>query len=710
MIPRSYQKLAQICWAKLQTAGVIVIAQVALTHANEDTPTEAFRIYRSPEISQSEWIVEVNSLDTGSNLQVKLLSEKLDQSKTRLSRLLRLFNGGGTSQVEVDRARIEVDHFANQLQAQSQYRDLVQGLKEMVTDTSFVESPRQNGEGDIPEYQVRLPGLSLRSGELDLFTVSLAARPETAQSSQDYTQSRLEESLAFPHKDLFVDYFRDRLDKLSILPTARPTELERTQQHLDMVLNRQDLANHKFSKRFRQAGRAEKLEGAADSFWLFGDGAAVATPDTAISETTVAVAEQQALARHREVFAANAREMAQMRHDQLASLQSRGFSNAAELREARLALDLANLSVKKARAEQEVAKRELDQIRAAGINLPETIVLPEMNGVGDGAAERWLIWLTEQPTMSASEVLRFLKLVESRFLLAANTRIAQREYASEKNRLDRIRRIASVREIELQMQQSRLNQAIALFARATDEETLAILKLRQWAQRIQHPPTTTAAAASPEALEAVIKAGKAVNEAKLSVANLELEQMRTQHQYDSDYHQRILDLQRRGAATSYEVERARNQMQSSKGQSFTALKELARVKQEAIFVKTLFESGSMTYDEKGLHITRFMPEAIAELEKLTILKDGVDDGKVMTCEAELADAKSRIAELNRLINFGTASPVELERVTIQRQMIENQLSIEKSKASTLVHAIKLVKSLEYQPETQKTLPTIQNPL
>lgn len=683
-----------------------------------------FQVYRSGEISDIDTVREIESLETISAIELKILEGRQRQTLQRRDRIKNLYDRGQTSRISMDSAAMDLQDINDQVDSLTNFRMLLNSLLSGFGENSFIESPagRQN---PVPEFQVRLPGLTLRNGGVDLFTARLKAGADTTFATKKYTATKLKAEFAPPHKKIVHDFYGGRHTNLSNLSSARQTELDRSRFYLSTVNHLQLLANHRFAARWRKGQRIESYSGyvndpgngaqqqpekiysgSSDSFWLFGDGDAVAKFSGTISTSDMHFAERKASSTHTVTRARANVQSLQLRHNRLLGLQKNGFSNRAELRESQLGLNLAKLNLKKAEAEQVVANREFEQIKSAAAVVTafaEPTPVPEENGIGKNSDEAWLKWIENGPTPDSDDLLRLLELIKDRFLSATEKSILERRSQYENERLAKYQGISSVYAVELEIQRDRLTDYQTRHARALEQENLSVLKIQQWARNILQQTQTPLPAPPGEVMEKIVLAGKAVNEAKAAVAKIEIRKKELRHKYDVDYLERLQQLRQSGSANSYEVAKAENQMLRSNGSLYSEVRNLAVINQEAKFLDAIYASGSMTFDENGLTISRFMPEAVKELEKLAILKDSVDEGLLLQYEARLADSKNQIAELNRLIKSGHASPVELEFADIRKKQIENNLASEKARARALPYALALIQSLEFKPAEKQDL-------
>lgn len=686
---------------------------------SKGSETKDLLIYHSPEISAPEVLNEIESLGTISAIETEILSARSSQSIEKYARIRTLYQGGYAPEYYLNLAKLDADNARNHYQSEKNFRDLIKKLSSNLTIDNFIEGPVVNDQ-EQQEFQVRIPGLTLRSGGVDLFTVRMKAKPETTWLTKRYTAVRLIEDLAAPHKSIFQDYFSDHLNTLYTLPSSRETELERSRYYVSTIKHRQLLANHEFAKRWRQGQRIEQYSshladltsgaiveapartfaGSQESFWLFGDGQAVANPTANLSTSDIHYIERKAKSTHAESRAISELQTIQRRYDRLNELLREGVTNQAEIRETKLALDLAKLELEKAKAEQTVARKELEQILISttlGDEFSNPVTIPN-NSNNDS----WLTWLKDRPTSHAHELLHFLELLKKRYQAGAAAVASRSKLNYEEERMAMYRKIPSVYRVELETQGDRVNIAQTDHANALENENLTVMQIQQWARRIERN-SDSGNPHSPEILSRIMEAGKAVNQAKTDVAEIEVKQRKRKYEYDIDYLRRLRKVRQKGAANQYEIARAENKVLSSKGLLYTSLKDLAIVKQQAKFINVLYQSGSMNYDERGLEISRFMPEAGAELEKLAILKDSVDEGKILQYKAELADTNNRINELKRLIRTGHASPVEETRVSVKQKQIENRLAKEKARGKALKYSLALIKSLEFEPDAHQEI-------
>lgn len=680
-------------------------------------------VFRSAEIEDEEALREIKGQKEIHDIEVALFRERLKQAERRAERMKRLHRAGGTSKFESDLAGISEQDASDLVAALASHGRFLESLQSELNLESFYDGPEKDRNA-APELEVRIPGLSLRVGGTDFFTVRMKAKAEVTHANKKYTAARLKENFAPPHKSIFHDLLGGRLAKLSEISSARATELERSSFYVSMVKHLQLLTNHRFASQWRKGQRIEaynqfvesrdsmggdgpqkKFAGSQESFWLFGDGEADAQSSSPLSTSDVYFSGRKAESKYLEQQTLAKRNAAKRHYESLVALKGKGFSNDSEIRKAQLQVDLFDLELEKVKAEQEVAKSEFEQLKAAvssDSDFSKLIPLPSTDGVKGDAAKIWLDWLKAHPPVEAHELIRFNDLLKNRIQAGVEVKIAKRRNEFEMSRLSAYRRIPSVYAKELELQLDRVTEVQTGLARAMEEESLATLKLQQWAYRV-YRRDQIARPPNPEKMIAIMEAGKAVNESRVKVARIEMLQKQCQCQYDKDYLDRLREVQKKGAATRYEVALAENEFLRSQGLFYTAMKELAIVKQQAVFVEVLYRSGSMSYDENGLAITRFMPEAGEELEKLTILKDSPDKGKILEMEARLANTKLKLQELDRLVKAGHASPVEVDYATASLQQMENRIEAEKVRGAALQHALDLVRALEFEQDPNQKL-------
>ncbi|MDF1812757.1 MAG: hypothetical protein P1V20_11105 [Verrucomicrobiales bacterium] len=676
----------------------------------EPEPEEPpLRIYDSPELSMVDLVIELDSLSEESRVEIELLETNAREIGIRLSKYSELHRKGLASQLQLDRISMELLNARELIDAEKEYLSLVDSMRGRITSSTF--QYRDGAGQQSPEFHVRIPGLSIRVGDNDYFTARMKAGSGITEYLQKYSRAKVQQHMALPQRRVFRNYFEKADQALRGIPSVMNSELQRSSMQLVKIEKSTELANHRYSRQLRETRRiadfhkdvvkcendseahAPVYGGSDYGFWLLGDGKGVAQSSTSVSGVSLAVAYRKAQSTHEEIIARILWEQAMRHHQRISGLIEKGCSGKPELKKAKRDLDVAQIELDKRRALRRVAQLEYEQLAIAhfskaggNIDLPKS-----QNAAG------WLAWYQEQPTADCPEVIRFLRLAEECFTAAAEKRGGDREVGFHGKTHSLYRKIRSVREVELEKTRLNLARSSCGQVEASEEEQVALLKLVQWTQRVTGTQEQRENV-SPEAMEAIINHGREVTKAKIQVAELEYAKQKALHMFDYDYLMGLMELHRKGVATDYEFRLAHNQAKRSRGAGLSAYREFEILRNEGDFNEILFENDCVKYDEKqGLTIVRFPGQAIEELESLTILKEGIDEGRILELQADKSDLDLQLMELSRLIDRGHASLVEAERVAMQQKRVENLIALENARDIPLEKAVKLVSSLEFNP-------------
>ncbi|MDF1815594.1 MAG: hypothetical protein P1V20_25575 [Verrucomicrobiales bacterium] len=676
-----------------------------------------FRIYRSAKISIGESLNKLANLKRRADFEIELLVVKRERLRDQLHRVRRLSRMGHASAVSLKQAQLLLDEVESQIEAERNFAALLAAFQKLVILENFIDAPPDRIES-TPQFHLRIPGLSLRAGGVDFFTARMPAKSKTTLAIGKYIESRLERTLAYKHSSPSAEFFQNRHDKLEQIPGALQSELKRSRNLLNFLDAKGRAVNSDFASRIRAGRRIGRFDeyvakrehnseaqgrrsfvATPDSFWLFGDGLATAVPSSEIAVESVALVRNDAASRH-EIDLAKAKWEACNNHfRRLSALEKRGYSNGAEVKRAKLRVDIASYDAAIANARREVAARKLEQLKSATSNtayLSRPVEIPSGSKIDHKLTEEWLRWFVNGPTADIAEVFQFLNLIEAQFQAVGTHRHAEKSVEFQNAVAKKFARIRSVQPVELEKQRFLQNEAIARLNRASIDLEKANLKLQQWA-RFVHRKTTPNPAPDEKTMEQVVESGMKVIQATQKVARLKLAKAEVRNVYDRN---RLYDLMRIRAVTKLEVLNAENNVRRSSGMMMKARRDLAVSEQRAKTLRTLCGTGCLQYSENGLSILRITPEAVTELGKLASLIDGVDQGEVERIEADLADCRQRIVALNGLVAKGYASPVEVNRFVYKQKSLENELSVEQARKAVRASAEEIISSLEQEADPE----------
>lgn len=676
-------------------------------------------VFQSDAIRSEDFFVELKRIERESAHRKNILQLEEERLRRRHESVRQLSSEGFRSPIELKNLQLKLDRTTNRLSAREVYDRFLDLMIEDLEGRELDAAPASESR-EAPRIRLRLPGLSLRVGDADYFTVQMEATPEISDAVRQYATANLLTALEYPNPFPHMNYGKERLDSYANLEAALPSEVWKWQHRVDLLKEHQHLANTEFRNRWQQlrqiwqfhqhlqgwtAHRDEvtSFQGSPDSYWLFGDGHAQATPFTGISHEALEIAEQHAESRHNRIRSIAVQAQAQRQLSRVKVLVRDGYSNEAEVRNLDLTATLADLNTRILQADKEVRLRQLDQLKVATRTLrdePTPHALPGEQP--ENAPAAWFQWLADGPSLDASELLRFLPLFEAKSLARADVAMARAGLDHQ----ERIRReylkIGSLQPVEVDQIELSLSAARAELEQALEADKLSTLRIRQWTLRNRDQHQTNEEL-SPDTMAEVMMAGKEVNLARVKRAELEIEKARAILRHDRDYLKRIRAVYQKGAASQSEWVRANNQVARSEGQLASSERRVRLVRREAQILDTIFDHGGLNYTDKGLEMTYFSPELIGALRLHADLSDSADEGRLRIHSADLNDVNLRINNLDTLIADGYASPVERRWATRDKEMIENRISVEKARSKMRDYAIAVIESLETRPDREDAI-------
>ena len=672
-------------------------------------------VCQSNEIRTEDFFRELHRLDHESQHKQNLLLLQKDRLNAHLESVRKLEKGGFRSPLERQRIELEVSKNKAFLAARKEYDELLDAVIDDLDGKPLAVPPKSKFD---TSFRLRLPGLTLRQGGADYFTVKMKANSKVSEALTQYTLANMSIALDYPNKAPMQKYAQSRLDGYAKVNSARKSELDKWHYETETWKQAQYLINNQYRKRWQQLRQIWQFNrhlqgkrlheeevtfysGSNDSFWLFGDGSSRATPISQISPATIEIARQTASSRHAEVRVANAQRQIQRRKIRLQDLAKKGYANAAELRDSKLVGDLSILDAEILKADEAVKRKELEQLQVAtnGVKTDvETVVLPNKE-----TAQSWFVWMTEINDLDAADVLHCLPIVEEMFLAGAAMEMAQRHRAfTEKVRLE-YSNITSLQLIELDQLDSAVSIAEANLMQAVETKRLITSRLKQWALRYSATANTNHRV-DPDVMSAVMAVGKEVNLARVKLAELQEKRAQRLLAFDRDYRDRLARVHRKGAATSIELQKTANQVRRSEGLVLSSKRTVEIAKQKAVILEVLYQYGGLRYTGEGLEMAYFSPELMEALRQHSMIADTANPGVLQRHSADLDDVNIRIASLNKLLKKGHASPVELQWATRDKEIIKNRISLESARNKLRDRALAVIGSLGIEDKRRFEFP------
>lgn len=696
------------------TSFLILLITVFTTSAHELT------VFQSDAIRSEDFFVELKRIERESAHRKNILQLEEERLRRRHESVRQLSSEGFRSPIELKNLQLKLDRTTNRLSAREVYDRFLDLVIEDLEGRELEAAPASQSKS-VPHLRLRLPGLSLRVGEADYFTVEMEATPEISNALRQYASANLLTALEYPNRFPHLTYGKERLDSFANLESALPSEVWKWQYRVDLLEEHQRLANAQFRNRWQQlrqiwqfhqhlqgwtAHRDEvtSFQGSPDSYWLFGDGHALATPFTGISREALEIAEQQAESRHNRIRSAAVQKQIQGRLARLESLVRGGYSNGAEVRNVDLSASISGLDGRILEADAEVRRKQLDQLKVATRALrdePTSLDLPGTEQSGDAPAD-WFRWLADGPPLDASELLRFLPLFEAKTLARADVGMARAELDHHETVRRDYLQIHSIQPVEAEQLELSLSVARASLEQAREADKLSTLRIRQWTLRNRDHHRTNSEL-SPDTMAEVMMAGREVNLARIERAELEIKKAQTILRHDRDFLNRLEAVYKKGAASRTEWLRANNQVARSEGRLASSERKALLVRREARILETIYQHGGLNYTGNGLEMVYFSPELIGALRLHAELADSADEGRLRVHSADLDDVNLRIANLDTLIADGYASPVEKRWATRDKEIIENRISVEKARSRLRDYALAVIQSLESSPNGEDSI-------
>lgn len=687
------------------------------------TEARELTVFQSDTIRTEDFFAELDRIERESKHRKNILRLEEERLRRRHESVRQLTTEGFRSPVELKTIQLELDRTTNRLKAREVYDQFLGLLIEDLEGRELDSAPASESKAGS-RLRLRLPGLSLRVGDADYFTVEMEATPEISNALRQYATANLLTALQYPNQFPHMTYGRERLDSYSRLEASLPSEVWKWQHRVDLLKEHQHLANTQFRSRWQQlrqiwqfhqhlqgwtAHRDEvtSFRGSPDSYWLFGDGHARATPFTGISREALEIAEQHAKSRHDRIRSAAVQKQIQRRLARLEALTREGYSNGAEVRNLGLSASISELDSRILEADEEVRRKQLDQLKVATRAIrdePTPLDLPAAQSGNTPAA--WFQWLADGPPLDASELLRFLPLFEGKTLAWADLGMARVDLDHHENIRRDYLEIRSIQPIEAEQIELSLSVARAGLEQAREADRMSTLRIRQWALRNRDQYENNAEL-SPDTMAEVMMAGREVNLARVRRAELEIEKAQIILRHDRDYLGRLEAVYEKGAASRSEWLRANNQVARSEGRLASSERKVQLVRREARILDTIYHHGGLNYTGNGLEMVYFSPELIGALRLHAELADSADEGHLRVHSADLNDINLRISNLESLIADGYASPVEKRWATRDREIIENRISVEKARSTLRDYAMAVIQSLETSPNREDTLESNQ---
>ena len=645
----------------------------------------------TPEIRFSN---ELKSQERLSGIEVGILSIKQEQLEKRSSKMEYLKSLGLATSLQVELSKIQIENAKDRAKAETEYQklvDIIQNEADQLIDFTHEEGI----DGPVASnVQFRVPGLSLTIGGREYFTATVSIDPELEQAINDYAACRLKQEFVAPNKQVIQEYYQDRHERLQSLSFARRSEIETSQYQLVSLRQMEELANERFLnglQRYRDADVSQRLLG----FWLLVDSRLTEPSSNLVCDSALHLAWRKTKAVPNLMLANAELQKASLDYDRMKKLVRHGHANDAEFKKAKLSRDLATLDLEFIEASREVASLAYRQIAKAYSGEP--VQTKELPSVQD--AESWSEWFRSQPMASRDDAIRFLEIAKNSFKVDADKRIGKRHVDFQGKVAALYQSIPSVQSVELEQQRLALLKNNAVYLASSEGGNDVLLQLRQWSQRKSQPVGRM----TSEMMDEIIKIGREVLKKREKVATLNYDKQRTKYLYDLDRFETLQAMKSRGkgAVNGFELSRAYNQAKQSQGATLSAKRQLMSIKEELELNEYLFSKGAIHFDsESGLRLNRFDRETVAALQSLTVLKEGVDDGRLLQLEAGLANLDLALSELNHLVQGGHASKIEIEAALAKRKQLENAIALERAKEEPLKPAFTLVEAIESGIENQ----------
>tara|TARA_R110002096_G_scaffold4501_44_gene21357 strand:+ start:2495 stop:4765 length:2271 start_codon:yes stop_codon:yes gene_type:complete len=661
----------------------------------------------------------LHELDTKRERTLALKAQAIantDQARERLAKTESLVRRGFASSAELAEVRRQFSNAYEQQLALNAHLEIIRHARLVASTTPEKESAARRDQRTAST--MRLPGISQRYGNLELFTLTANLDRPTMGSLADFleAQSRVASAGGQVQK-LDARLATEKLSAIQALRSSRPMELTNARTQHQNASAEQKLALAEVATLQRQIGQLRALAnsesdessetaaipwleepvGMLGSGWRF---AAPANPDMIRICLPWSEARQNAdgLVRMAEADLV----AASYRLSLVRRAQQRDVAGSAEVRIAERDLALAGAKLDVAKAEVRIAQQRHQMLVAVARKL-DIRLSDHLRPVRGSIDTNTLVDMmkSELDLGYTDPAFRFgyVRIAERLLNAIAKKNSAKSDRDFRASRLNGLKALRSARSSELRWAEVALQKAEGRLRAATQDHQLKELELIQWAslgELLRENPNPSPTSLDPilqSEAQTLAKLQGQLEQHRLAGAKIRLD-------YQTDLARRTLRLR---SASSYEREKVVQLQKQAHGQWASANHQITLARQTLNFASSL-NTVYRPYDVVDL------PSSVRQqLHGIAHQSHGSNAGEIASLDAEYRIAKARADRLVVLLHRGVASREEVRQSRAAESRLAAKIEAERAKSSVAQQAGMLMASVDRAVETT-TSPTDRRPM